>query len=130
PAADLALLFFLTAVVPFEILSRFSVGGGLNSPGLLFSDLFLLAGLAWVALALPSQPLDRRRYLYALSMLVFLAVVVLQLMHGLRAGYGRSVVGQEGRVLLCLGTFLIALPLLAHPPSRRRLFGALTGVAI
>jgi hypothetical protein len=45
PVANLALLIFLTATVPFGILNRFSVGGGVDSPGLLFSDLFLLAGL-------------------------------------------------------------------------------------
>ena len=130
PVANLALFVFLTAAVPFGILNRFSVGGGVDSPGLLFSDLFLLAGLAWAALALPSQPLDRRRYLSALAMLIFLAVVVLEVLHGLRSGYGRSIVGQEGRVLLGLGTFLIALPLLAHPRSRSRLLGALTLVAL
>ncbi|TMK77293.1 MAG: hypothetical protein E6G45_10255 [Actinobacteria bacterium] len=130
PVANLALLLFLTAVVPFQVLNRFSIGGGLNSPGLLFSDVFLLAGLVWAALALPSLPLDRRRYLYSLAMFLFLALVAIQVVHGLHAGYLRSTVGQEGRVLLGLGTFLIALPLLAHAPSRRRLLGALSVVAL
>jgi general stress protein CsbA len=130
PVANLTLLLFLTAVVPFQVLNRFSVGGGLNSPGLLFSDVFLLAGLAWAALALPNVPLDRRRYLYSLAMLLFLALVAVQFVHGLRAGDNRSIVGQEGRVLLGFGTFLIALPLLAHAPSRRRLLGALAAVAL
>ena len=130
PVANVALLVFLTAVVPFQVLNRFSVGGGINSPGLLLSDLFLLSGLAWAALTLPSLPLDRRRYLYAIAMVVFLALVIAQFLHGLRAGYDRSVVGQEGRVLLGFGTYLIALPLLAHAPSRRRLLGALSVVAL
>jgi O-antigen ligase len=129
PVANLALLIFLTAVVPYGILNRFSVVGGVDSPGLLFSDLFLLAGLVWAAFALASQPLDRRRYLTVLLMLVFLAIVVLEVLHGLRLGYGRSIVGQEGRVLLGLGTFLIALPLLSHMRSRERLFAALAVIA-
>ena len=129
PVANLVLLIFLTAVVPFEILNRFSVGGGVDSPGLLLSDLFLLAGLTWAAFALASEPLDRRRYRSVLVMLVFLAIVVTEALHGLRLGYGRSIVGQEGRVLLGLGTFLIALPLVSHAPTRNRLFAALAVVA-
>lgn len=130
PVANLALLVFLTAVVPFQTLNRFGIGGGLNSPGLLFSDIFLLSGLAWAAFTLPRLPLDRRRYLYTLAMLLFLVLVVIQTLHGVRAGYDRSTLGQEGRVLLGFGTFLIALPLLAHAPSRRRLFGALAVIAL
>lgn len=130
PVLNLSILLFLTAVVPFGLLNQFSVGGGVNSPGLLASDLFLLAGLAWATLTLPSVPLDRRRSLYLAGMVIFLLIVVLQALHGLRLGYLRNVVGQEGRVLLGFGTFLIALPLLVHPPSRRRLSGALLVVAI
>lgn len=130
PVLNLSILLFLTAVVPFGLLNQFSVGGGVNSPGLLASDLFMLAGLAWATLAIPSVPLDRRRSLYLVGMVVFLLIVVFQALHGLRAGYLRNVVGQEGRVLLGFGTFLIALPLLAHPPSRRRLSAALLVVAI
>jgi hypothetical protein len=130
PVLNLGLLLFLTAVVPFEVLNRFSVGGGIDSPGLLASDLFLLAGLAWAALAVPRLTLDRRRYLYLLAMLAFLLLVLVQVAHGLRLGYVTNTVGQEGRVLLGFGTFLIALPLLAHGPSRRRLEGALVLVAL
>jgi hypothetical protein len=130
PVANLSILLLSTAVVPYGILNRFSIGGGTNSPGLLFSDVFLLAGLAWAALALPRLPLDRRRSWYAVSMFCFLVVVFLQFAHGLMWGYARSVVGQEGRVLLGIGTCLIALPLLAHPPSRRRLLAALSVAAL
>jgi O-antigen ligase len=129
PVANLVLLIFLTAIVPFEILNRFSVGGGVDSPGLLFSDLFLLAGLTWAAFTLASEPLDRRRYRSVLVMLIFLAIVVIEVLHGLKLGYGRSIVGQEGRVLLGLGTFLIALPLVSHAATRSRLFAALAVVA-
>jgi hypothetical protein len=130
PVLNLSVLIFLTVVVPFEALNRFSVGGGLNSPGLLASDLFLLAGLVWAVFALPTVPLDRRRSLYLAGMVIFLAIVVLQALHGLRLGYLRNVVGQEGRVLVGIGTFLIALPLLAHRPSRHRLSMGLLAIAL
>jgi O-antigen ligase len=130
PAANLSILLFLTAVVPYGTLNRFSVGGGTAAPGLLPSDIFLLAGLTWAALTLPRMPLDRRRYVYALATTGFLALVFLQFMHGLMSGHEVNVVGEEGRDLLAFGTFLIALPLLAHRPSWRRLMGALCVTAL
>jgi O-antigen ligase len=130
PVANLTLLLFLTAIVPYATLNQFSIGGGVNSPGLLFSDIFLLAGLAWGLLAWASVPFDRRRYLSSLSMLAFLLIVAAQFVHGLTAGYGRSIVGQETRAVLGLGTFVIALPLLAHAASRRRLLGACGVIAL
>ena len=125
PTANLAVLVFLTAVVPYDVLNRFSVAGGANSPGLLLSDVFLLAGLAWAALTLPQLPLDRRRLWYGIAMTAFLLMALSQFVHGLRSGYVTSVVGQETRALLGFGTFLIALPLLAHRPTWRRLLAAL-----
>jgi hypothetical protein len=130
PVANLTALIFLTAVVPYGILNRFSVGGGVDSPGLLPSDLFLVAGLSSAALMLPSHPLDRLCRRYALLMSVFLAVVGLELGRALMSGPNRSIVGQEGRVLLGLGTFLIALPLLTNARARRRLIGALSVVGV
>jgi len=130
PAANLALIVLLTAVVPYGTLNRFSVGGGTASPGLLPSDLFLLAGLTWAVMTLPRLPLDRRRYVYALSTICFLGVVFLQFVHGMRSGNEVSVAGEGARDLLAIGTFLIALPLLAHPPSRRRLLAALSVTAL
>jgi O-antigen ligase len=130
PVANLTLLVFLTSIVPYGVLNRFSIGGGIDSPGLLLSDVFLLAGLAWAVLALTTLPLDRRRYLFSLAVLAFLGLVVVEFARGFRASYGGSVVGQEARVLLCAGTFLIALPLLAHRPSRARLLGGLGVMAL
>jgi O-Antigen ligase len=130
PVANLSVLLFLTAVVPYGLQNQYGVGGGLNQPGLLPSDLFLLAGLAWIAFALPSQPLDRRRRMYALLVAIFLAVIFLQLVHGMQLGRGRSIVGQEARVLLSFGTCLMALPLLSHPPSRQRLMKGLLAVTV
>jgi O-antigen ligase len=130
PVANLTLLVFLTTIVPYGVLNRFSIGGGIDSPGLLPSDLFLVAGLAWAVLAVTNLPLDRRRLVFALAMLGFLVLVAAEFMRGYKAGYGGSVVGQEARVLLCAGTFLMALPLLLHRPSRGRLIGALGVLAL
>jgi O-antigen ligase len=129
PVANLAVLLFLTLVVPFQVLNRFGVGGA-NSAGLLLSDLFLLAGLAWAALTVPRLPLDRRNYFYALGLTAFLVFVALQFLHGVRSGNNLSETGQEARVLLSIGAFLIALPLVSHPASRRRLLGAVAVVAL
>jgi O-Antigen ligase len=130
PVANLVIFIFLTAVVPYATQNQYGIGGGLNSPGLLASDLFMLAGVTAALLQLPSLPLDRKRTLYTLGMIVFLAVVMLQFAHGLSLGRTKSIVGQEGRVLFGFGTFLMALPLLEHARSRRRLLIALTGVSV
>jgi hypothetical protein len=130
PAANLSILLFLTAVVPYGTLNRFSVGGGTASPGLLPSDILLLAGLTWAVLTLPQLPLDRKRYVYALATAGFLVLVFLQFVHGLMAGAEVNVVGEEGRDLLAFGTFLIALPLLVHRPSWHRLMAALSVTAL
>jgi hypothetical protein len=129
PVANLAVLIFLTAVVPYGILNTHG-GGGVNSPGLIISDPFLLAGLAWAVLTFPSLQVDRRSYLYGIGMIIFLGLVVVQFIHGLRSGTSPSIIGQEGRVLLGCGTFLIALPLLAHAPSRQRLLVALVAISL
>jgi hypothetical protein len=125
PVANLTILLFLTAVVPYGLQNQYGIGGGLNSPGLLPSDLFLLAGTAAALLQIPSLPMDRRRFAYTLGIGIFLAIVGFQFLHGLQLGHAKSVVGQEGRVLFGFATCLMALPLLAHPRSRRRLLGSL-----
>jgi hypothetical protein len=130
PVGNLVLLVFLTAVVPYGILNQFGVGGGTESPGLLPSDLLLLAGLSWALLVVSGHALDRRRLLYGTLIVAFMAVAALQFLHGLDAGHERSQVGAELRVLLGFGTFLIALPLLADLRARRRLLVALTAAAI
>lgn len=130
PVANLVLLLFLTGLVPYGIQNRFGVGGGVESPGLLLSDLFLLAGLLWACLILFGETLDRRGLLYTALMLAFLVVVVLQFLHGIEAGGNKSRVGAEARVLLGFGTFLIAMPLLAHRQTQRRLLAALTALAV
>jgi hypothetical protein len=130
PVANLVVLVAITALVPYELQNRFGVGGGTQSPGLLLSDLLLVVGLIWALLVLSGETLDRRRFLYVALLLAFLVVVGLQFVHGIHAGRDRSRVGQEARVLLGFGTFLMAMPLLVHPRARRRLLVALTAGAV
>jgi O-Antigen ligase len=123
PAAHLALLVFVTAVVPFSVQN--GIGGGAGTASVLPSDLLLIAGLLRAALVLPRQQLDRRRMAMAFLIVVFLVLASLQFVHGLSAGADLSTVGFEYRVLLGFGTFLVAVPVLADERARRRLLGSL-----
>jgi hypothetical protein len=130
PVASFLLLLFLTCVVPYGIQNRLGIGGGVNAPGLLLSDLLLIAGIVRALLLMGRGRLDRRRLIYVSLLVVFLAIAAIQFLHGLEAGGDRSRAGQEFRVLLGFGAFLIALPLLAQPATRRRLLAGLTALAV
>jgi hypothetical protein len=123
PAANLTLLIFLTAIVPFSLQNQFSLGGGAGVPGLLASDIVLMLGLARAAISIAGAPLDRRTLLVCLALIGFLGIGALQAVHGVLEGRGASEVGSEYRVFLVLGsTALIAVPLLLDPRQRQRLF--------
>jgi hypothetical protein len=122
PAVAAAVLVFLTAVVPYGIQNRLGIGGGAGSPGLLLSDIMLLMALAWAFLALADQRLSHREYRFLVGILAFIVLLLVQFVHGVRAGHDISRVGQEFRVLLGFGTFLVVLPLLSDPRLRRQLF--------
>jgi hypothetical protein len=128
--AALGLLLFLTCIVPYGVQNRLGVGGGEEAPGLLLSDLLLLSGIGGALLTLARRPLDRRRMLFAALLTVFLALAVFQFIHGITAGGERSRAGQELRVLLGFGSFLIVMPLLADADTRRRVMGTLLGLSI
>ena len=131
PVANLTLLLLLTCVVPYGLQNRFSVGGGgVDSPGLFLSDIVLSAGLLAAVVVLLHEPLDRRRVAYASVLVLFLVLALLQFLHGMEQGRDLSRIGYEYRILLGTGSFLIAVPLLAHTRSRRRLLIALTGVGV
>ena len=60
----------------------------------------------------------------------FLVVACVQALHGVRSGYSAGTAGSELRVLLGFGAAVIALPILADPLARRRLFAGLIGVGL
>ena len=131
PVAHLCALLVATAIVPLDIQNQISLGGGLDSPGLLPSDALLLTGLARAALVLGDADLDRRQRRTAVAAFVVLGVAGIQFIHGLVAGTGPADAGAELRVILVLGgTLLIALPILADPVGRRRLYRALVVVGL
>jgi Polysaccharide biosynthesis protein/O-Antigen ligase len=130
PVAHLVLLLFVTAIVPFDMQNAVAFGGGPGSPGLMPSDVLLAGGLARAALVLLDIPFDRRHRWVLLLAAAFLAVACLQLMHGLRAGADPGITGAELRVLLGLGAAVIALPVLADPRLRERLFKGLVGLGL
>ncbi len=126
PVFTLLLVLFLTAIVPYGVQNALGGGGA----GLLPSDLLLLALLVRTVAVLPALRLDRRRLLLAAFATVFLALAVLQLVHGLRLGYPVSQVGAEFREVLGYSAFLLALPFLANPTQRRRLLHGLLFLAV
>ncbi|MDQ4081929.1 MAG: O-antigen ligase family protein, partial [Actinomycetota bacterium] len=130
PVANLVLLVFLSAIVPYELQNELSVGGGPGSPGLLPSDLLLLCGLASSMFLLSDRVLDRRRLLVTGIVALVLVVALLQFLHGLNMGAYPSDAGFEFRSLLGLGAFFLALPLLSDAVTRRRLLKSLLGLAI
>jgi O-antigen/teichoic acid export membrane protein len=130
PVAHLLLILFVTAIVPFDLQNAVAFGGGQGSPGLVLSDVLLLGGLARAAVVLLDTPLDRRRRWVLALVAAFLAVAGLQLLHGLRAGGDPGISGAELRVLLGFGAAVIAMPILADPRLRERLFKGLVGLGL
>jgi O-Antigen ligase len=126
PMTHLTLLLFTTALVPYFIQNSLSPSGA----GLLPSDALLLTGLFRAVIALLREPIDRRRALALGLLSAFLAIVLLQAIHGLQDGRSPSQVGYEMRVLLGFATFAIAVPILADPEGPRRTAIALMGLGL
>lgn len=116
PMTHLTLLLFVSVLLPYAIQNTLSSPGA----GLLPFDVLLLTGSFRAGIALLREPLDRRRML-ALGLLVaFLAIVVLQAVHGLQTGRSASQVGYELRVLFGFATFAIAIPIICDRDGPRR----------
>lgn len=130
PVAHLVLLLLVLAIVPFELLNSYGIGGGAGSPGVIATDVLLLTGLLRAALVLPRTPADARRIATGAALLVFLFVATLQFVHGLSAGRPPGDVGAEYRIMLGFSAFFIALPILDDPVQRRKLTNALLPAGI
>jgi O-antigen/teichoic acid export membrane protein len=125
PVTHLVLLVIVTAVVPYDVQNALAFGRGANSPGLLPSDVLLLAGLSRAALVLLARPPGRRSRRLIALLAGFLALAALQALHGLRAGHDAGIAGAELRVLAGFGAAMIAIPLIADRESRERLLRGL-----
>ena len=132
PVTHLVLLVLVTAIVPYDVQNAVAFGRGAGSPGLLPSDVLLLGGLARAILVLLERPPARRSRWMLAALLGFLALAMLQAVHGVRAGYDAGTAGAELRVLGGLGAAAIAVPLLDDPVTRERLFRGLlvAGLAV
>jgi hypothetical protein len=130
PVATLTLILFLTMIVPAKLLSAYDTDGPIGRPGIYFSVVLLFVGLARAAPELMRMHLDRRRGWAALAVMSLLAIVLLQMLHGFAAGWDHREAGGECRALLYLGTFLLALPILADERARGRLLKALVGLGL
>lgn len=128
PVANLVLIVFTTAVVPFSVQTAIRGGSGSAIP----TDLMLLAALARAALDIGRLRLTRRQRGAMLTIVAFLIVTVLQFLRGISAGHDRGTTGFEFRTLFAFCTFIIALPILADEKRRRRLLDGLlvAGIAL
>ena len=125
PVTHLLLLLGATALVPYEVQNAVAFGGGQGSPGLLPSDVLLIGGLARMALVLPDLALTRMQRLALGLVVLIVAAVSVQFVHGVLSGGDIAAAGAEFRTLLGLAVALIALPILLDTGSRARLLGGL-----
>src|SRR4051794_28099366 len=130
PVAHLSVLIAVAVIAPNEILNRFAAGGGLGSAGLSAVDLLVLTGLARVALELADQRLESRQLWAGSGIAVFLCLALVQLPHGVGAGYPAADAVAEFRVLLGLAAIFLALPLVAERDRFLRLCKGLIVVGI
>lgn len=98
--------------------------------GLLPADALLAVALGWAALDLPWRRMDRRTCWVAGGLVAFMAIVMAQEARAIALGRSLSGSGGEARVLIGLGTLLVALPLLADPAGRLRLGRGLAALGL
>lgn len=123
PVTHLAILLFLTTVVPYSLNNTYL--GFSAGPGLLLSDLFLLTGLARAAVVLAQARLDPRR-LAVLGLILALCLwAVLAAYSGVRQGRNLSDIGLELRELGGFSAVFIAMSVLLEPAASARLGRAL-----
>ena len=130
PVGHLLLLVFVLAALPFELQNTYGFGGGTGAVGVVLSDLLLAGGLARAMLVLGRQRVSPLQAAAILSMLLFLLVVMVQLIHGVQRGSVVSEAGTEARAMLGYGAFLVALPLLQDQRHRWALLRGLVGLGI
>ena len=127
PVETLALIIFLTAVVPYSVQNGFGIGSGAS---LLLSDVLLAIGLAVAVPQLVELKLSGRELMLCGLVGAIVAVAVVAFVRGVHLGHGLSQPGFELRTMAGLLTALLALPVLANPRTRQRLLGLLLVIAI
>jgi hypothetical protein len=127
PVETLALIVFLTAVVPYGVQNQFGIGSGVS---LLLSDVLLAIGLAVAVPRLFELRLSRRELMLCALIGAIVGLAVVAFVRGVHLGHGLSQPGFELRTLAGLTTALLTLPVLAEPRARQRFLGLLLVVAI
>lgn len=129
PFASLSLLIAVTVLVPVEIQAGFKVIGGRDQPGLLVVDAVMILSLirlAWLAVR-RKLTIDAKILAGVAVALVFAAALAV----GIAFGADVSEAGHEARrMVLGVGTFLIAWPLLQDRRNRQRLGWLLLAVGV
>jgi len=129
PVWALGLVVGITVLVPFYTQDAFAVIGGRGHPGLLIVDALLLLGLMRIGWQIVRGQL--KVDLPLLLGVISAAVCAAAPMWGIANGADISVSGQEGRrVMLGVGTFLLAWPLLRKRSARQRLVWILVWIGL
>ncbi len=129
PVGALAVIIAVTVLVPWDLQDTFKVVGGPDRPGLLLIDVLMLLGLLRVG-----WQVVRRRLEVDLPLLVgtiVAGVCAAATIWGIARGAEVSMAGTEGRrVMLGVGTFLLAWPLMSNRSARLRLSWVLIGIGL
>lgn len=127
PVAALSTLLAVTILVPFDVQDSLAVVGGRDQPGLLVVDALLVLGLVRVTwlVARGRYQVDRR----VVAGVAVAVIVTAGLAWGLVLGNEMSEAGHEARrVILGVGAFLLALPLVDDRAARRRIAMSLMAI--
>ncbi|MFH9002377.1 O-antigen ligase family protein [Streptomyces afghaniensis] len=129
PVAALSVLVAITVLVPFEVQDQFSAVGGSGRPGLLLVDVLLVLGLCRVGWLILTRRLETDMPLLAAAGVAL--VVTGALAWGITHGAAVSEAGHEARrVMLGVGAFVLAWPVVRDKAARRRLDGALIALGL
>lgn len=129
PVASLSVLIAVTVLVPFDVQDSLAVIGGRDQPGLLFIDAVMIISLlrlGWL--------LVRRRLSLDAGLMAGIALAVIctaALVFGTIIGADVSAAGHEARrMILGVGAFLMAWPLMRDRQARQRLAWLLIAVGL
>lgn len=129
PVMAVSVIVAVTVLVPWDVQDSLKVIGGPDQPGPLFVDVLMLLGLVRV-----TWLIIRGRVPFDVPLLlgsIVATVCTAALAWGISRGADISAAGHEWRrVILGVGTFLLAWPLVANQSARRQLMVMMMGVGL
>ena len=117
--ALVSLLVAVTAIVPYGVQNQYGIGAGAGSPGLILSDVLLVAAVLTAAPWLLGTRHPPRARAVLVLVLCFLALSGGQFVRGFLSGRSPSDVGAEFRTMLGFAVLLPAYRVLAGDRDRR-----------